>query len=250
LLSHTLKQPKSWILAHTDYQPGQGELEELNELVEKFQSGVPLPYLLEYWEFFGRRFNVTHDVLIPRPETELLVEMALQHAKKLDRPLLLDIGTGSGAIAVSLAAEIPLAHVIGTDISLEALKIARENAKNLNQDRVLFLQADLLPPLSQAPDIICANLPYIPTQTLQTLDIYGKEPSLALDGGADGLDMIQNFLQQAKNQLAKQGMILLEIEAGQGVSAMAVSRSAFPRADIQLHQDLQGRDRVIEIIQY
>lgn len=249
LLSHILKQPKAWVLAHTDYQPTEGELQKLSQIVGGFLAGVPLPYLLGSWEFYGRIFRVTPDVLIPRPETELLVEQALDHANRMDDPLIMDIGTGSGAIAIILAAEAPFARVIATDISQPALTIARENAAMLKQDRVLFVQADLLPSINRAADIICANLPYIPTQTLQTLKVFHREPSLALDGGEDGLIHIKRLLHQAQTRLSKPGVILLEIEAGQGEVVLSAARNAFPHASVHLHQDFQGRDRLIEIHQ-
>jgi release factor glutamine methyltransferase len=247
LLSHILKQPKAWALAHTDYQPTESEQQKLSQIVGEFLAGVPLPYLLGSWEFYGRSFRVTPDVLIPRPETEQLVEKALQHINYMNNPLILDIGTGSGAIAISLAAEAPLAQVIATDISRAALTIARENATMLKQDRVLFIQADLLPPINRTADIICANLPYIPTQILQTLKVFHREPCLALDGGEDGLAHIKRLLHQAQTRLAKPGVILLEIEAGQGQVVLSAARKAFPHASVHLHQDFQGRDRLIEI---
>ena len=237
------------MIAHHDYQLTSDEQQKLDILVKDYRSGVPLPYLLGYWEFYGRKFKVSPDVLIPRPETELLVEKAILHAKKFHKPLLLDIGTGSGAISVSLAAEIPSAWVIATDISLASLRIALENAKTHNQETILFLQADLLPHMGNKPDIICANLPYIPTELLQTLDVYHKEPGLALDGGEEGLDLIQKLLIQAQSQLATPGIILLEIEANQGRAATFAAKAAFQNATVHLFQDLQGRDRLIEIQQ-
>lgn len=249
LLSHILKQPKAWVLAHTDYQPTESEQQKLSQIVGEFLAGVPLPYLLGSWEFYGRSFRVTPEVLIPRPETEQLVEQALNYANRMDNPLIFDIGTGSGTIAISLAAEVPLARVVATDISRAALTIARENASALKQERILFVQADLLPSINRAADIICANLPYIPTQTLQTLKVFHREPCLALDGGEDGLIHIKRLLHQAQTRLSKPGVILLEIEADQGEVALSAARKAFPHASVHLHQDFQGRDRLIEIQQ-
>jgi len=249
ILGHALNQPKSWLLAHSKYELNPDEQNTLQIATTQRLQGVPLPYILGQWDFYGRSFKVTPDVLIPRPETELLVDMAIHHTRHLDSPLIIDVGTGSGAIAVSLAAEIPTARIIALDLSWSALQIAWHNALQLDQPHINFVQSNLLAPFQTKFDLICANLPYIPTGTLETLDVANWEPYLALDGGARGVDAIQILLQQSVQQLAPHGIILLEIEATLGQTVLALAHQAFPNAKIELIRDLAGLDRIVLIQQ-
>jgi release factor glutamine methyltransferase len=259
LLAHLLRKPRSWLLAHPEAAAPRGLLAVLEAAVRRLEGGEPLPYVLGAWEFFGLSFVVTPDVLIPRPETELLVERALDwlraHPKKRR---VLDVGTGSGCIAVALAVHLPDLHVLATDISAGAIEVARSNAARLGVGgRVEFVQCDLLPCVDREPrstvhglppyDLIVANLPYIPTRTLHKLPIYRREPTLALDGGKDGLDIVRRLLAAAPEVLARGGMMLLEIEASQGAKALSLAFDAFSEAEIHLHQDLAGRDRLMKI---
>jgi release factor glutamine methyltransferase len=258
LLSHITKKPRAWILAHPEYRLSPEEEDALEEAVSRLRRGVPLPYVLGWWEFYGLKFRVTPSVLIPRPETELLVEHALawlrtrfeEGESSLLSPRVLEVGTGSGCIAVTLAVHLPALRIVATDISAAALDVARENAKKHGvADRIDFICTNLFDaPLTPAPfDLILANLPYIPTQTLRSLPVFRSEPALALDGGADGLSLIRALLNAAPKHLASGGMILLEIEASQGTEALALAYDAFSQADIKLFQDLSGRDRLIAI---
>lgn len=208
-----------------------------------------MPYILGHWDFFNRTFLVTPDVLIPRPETELLVEKALHYARRFEQPCIIDVGTGSGAIAVTLAAELPSAVVLGVDLSMTALRIAQVNANRLCAGRVNLIQTDLLTSISAEFDLICANLPYIPRQILSTLAVAQWEPHLALDGGESGLEAIEELLKQAQTRLSPSGVILLETEASLGAETLAAAQAAFPNAHHQLIQDLAGRDRIVEICQ-
>ena len=210
-------------------------------------QGVPLPYILGHWDFFGRTFTITPHVLIPRPETELLVERAIDHARRIPNPLIADVGTGSGAIAVSLSAELPKAKIIAMDISREALAVARQNAQQHQQTRIGFVQSDLMSPFKAKFDLICANLPYIPTKTLKSLPVADWEPHLALDGGESGLGLIQRLLMQAGVLLSSSGVILLETEASLGQATLNAASDAFPTARCQLIKDLAGNDRIVEI---
>jgi len=250
LISHVLKKPKSWVLAHGEYELDQKETHDLQTILNECIQGIPMPYILGNWAFYGKSFNVTPDVLIPRPETEFLVEKAIDHIKKFESPSVVDVGTGSGVIAISLAAECPSAKVLAIDLSIKALRVARENSKKFNQTQIQFIQADLLTPLNTKFDLIVANLPYIPATILEHLDVVKWEPRLALDGGESGLIPIQNLLDQARYRLASPGVILLEIEASLGSACLAAAAAAFPVAQHQLHQDLAGRDRIIEIQQH
>jgi release factor glutamine methyltransferase len=227
----------------------------LQEFVRRLEGGQPLPYILGGWEFFGLPFRVTPDVLIPRPETELMVEHAmawLRNKLNVERRKLnvADIGTGSGCIAISLAVNVPEIQVTATDISPAALVVAQQNAERLKvAEQIDFVEADLVPD-SLSPSsfsLIVANLPYIPTSTLHRLPIFGREPALALDGGADGLALIRRLLAKAPALLAPGGMLLLEIEASQGAAVLSLARQAFGQAENHLHQDLAGHDRLLEI---
>lgn len=259
LLAHLTGKPRTWLAAHPDSPLSDPELASVREAVSKLKAGTPLPYILGHWEFFGLDFEITPDVLIPRPETELLVEQALlwlqsRPATNLSSLRAADVGTGSGCIAVSLAHHIHDLRVLATDLSLPALEIAHHNALRHNvADRVDFVQCDLLPP-HPAPlpteshfDVICANLPYIPTKTLEHLPIFGREPTLALNGGNDGLDPIRHLLKIAPEWLAPDGLILLEIEAGQGMAAVSLAYDSFDRATINLRRDLAGKERLLAI---
>ena len=256
LLAHVIKKPRTWIMAHLEYDVTNEEQIQLVHALKKLEAGEPLPYILAKWEFFGLEFDITKDVLIPRPETELLVEKAIAWLKASpERRTAADIGTGSGAIAVSIAMHMPDTRILATDISLAALKVAQHNARKFHvHHRIDFLQCDLLPqhidslPTDRHFDLICANLPYIPTKTLKQLPIYGREPTLALDGGADGLDLYRRLFKLAPNWLAPHGMMLLEIESALGVQALGLAFDTFSDATIHLHQDLAGNDRLLEIM--
>ncbi len=210
-------------------------------------QGVPLPYILGHWDFFGRSFKVTPDVLIPRPETELLVELAFHSIQDQNQPVIVDVGTGSGAIAVSLAAELPGANIAALDCSLPALKIAQLNARLYAQNQIRFVQSDLLTPFRIRFDLICANLPYIPRERLNGLNVSRWEPRLALDGGESGLDVILKLLHQAQTRLSPGGSVLLEIESSLGENALKAACTVFPDAQTTCHKDLAGHDRIIEI---
>ena len=255
ILAHVMERPRTWLLAHLETPLSPLQIDQAKEAVSQYQAGTPLPYIVGHWEFFGLDFNITKDVLIPRPETELLVEKAIAWLQaSSERRTVADIGTGSGAIAVTIAMHLPDARILATDISREALKIAKRNAEKFHvHHKIDFLQCDILPqhtdplPTESHFDLICANLPYIPTETLHTLPIYGNEPTLALDGGADGLDLYRRLLQLAPQWLAPNGKILLEIEATQGIKAFSLAYDFFSDMNIQLHQDLAGHDRILEI---
>ena len=249
LLQHALNHHKSWLLSHGEYKLSPQENNTLQTDLKALLQGVPLPYILGHWDFYGRTFQVTPDVLIPRPETELLVESALHHAQRFHRPVIIDVGTGSGAIAVSLAIELPSALVLGLDLSMAALQVAQNNAQRWCPNRISFLQSDLLMPFLSEFDLICANLPYIPHQDLAKLEVSKWEPTLALDGGASGLEPIRRLLTQAQARLSPSGVILLETEASLGAVTLAEAQAAFPNAAHRLRPDLTGHDRIVEICQ-
>lgn len=255
IIAHALDKPRTWTLAHPETSLSAPQLAAVESAVARLSEGEPLPYILGHWEFFGLDLEITPDVLIPRPETEALVEKAIAWLQASpERRTIADVGTGSGAIALTLAMHLPDAYILAADISLAALKVAKRNANKFDvAAHIDFVQCDLLPP-PPGPlptdlhfDLICANLPYIPTTTLHKLAVFGREPTVALDGGTDGLALIRRLLNIAPNWLAPNGMILLEIEASLGNQAISLAYDMFSEAAIRLHQDLTGRDRLLEI---
>ena len=248
LIAHITNRSRTWVVAHPDLTLTSAQQELLNDSLSRLERGESFPYILGHWEFFGLDFDITPDVLIPRPETELLVEKAITWLKEHPaRRNIADVGTGSGAIAISLAANIPNANLLATDISPKALQIAIQNAeKHGVLSKINFMECDLLPKRSSI-DLLCANLPYIPTNTLHTLPVYGREPTLALDGGSDGFALIRRVMKKAKSHLASNSLMLFEIEETLGKNAIALAHENFPSAAIKLHKDLTGRDRILEI---
>jgi release factor glutamine methyltransferase len=251
LLAQLLGRERAWIVTH----PGAGlddhQASSLESALIRLASGEPLPYILGRWEFYGMALTITPDVLIPRPETELLVDQAVVWLKAHpDRRKALDVGTGSGCIAVALASTIPDLRLIASDLSQLALRVAWENIHDYNlEERIQLQEADLLDGVEPGDqfDLIVANLPYIPSQTLINLPVHHWEPENALDGGADGLDLIRKLLYQAPSRLAPGGLILMEIEYRQGQAALSLAESAFPFAQVSLLPDLAGHDRLLRV---
>lgn len=256
ILGHVLNKPRTWVMAHPELTLTDQQQENLDSALARLEGGEPFPYVLGHWEFFGRDFDITPDVLIPRPETELLVEKAISWMRVAPaRRTIADVGTGSGIIAVTIAIEIPSSRILATDISPAALQVAQNNARKFDvADRIDFVECDILPPHPKSLsteehfDLLCANLPYIPTETLRSLPVFSREPTLALDGGADGLDIFRKLMGRAPEWMAPNSLILLEIESTLGVQALNLACDMFSRAEIHLHKDLTGRDRLLEIM--
>jgi release factor glutamine methyltransferase len=251
LLSHVLGASRATILAWPERRLTPKELTTYRHLVTRRAEREPLAYILGQREFFGLEFAIDPRVLIPRPETELLVEYALPRARALTAPPhIADVGAGSGAIAVALAVHLPGATVYALDGSAGALEVASANARRHRVgDRVPCLQGNLLEPLRGSVDLITANLPYVTTAEWEDLppEIREYEPRPALDGGPDGLAIIRRLLATAAPYLHPGGAILLEIGASQGVAATALARGSFPQAAVTLHQDYAGLDRLVVV---
>ena len=250
LLTAVLQQPTTYLITHDDAQLTAAQSARYEAMLARAKTGEPIPYILESAPFYGRTFKVSPAVLIPRPETEQLVEEALAFCCQRPHTRLIDVGTGSGCIAITLAAELPSeqSDISAVDLSPEALAIARENSQ-LVANTINFMSSDLLTATDGRFDLIAANLPYITQTEFAELDysVQTYEPTVALVGGPDGLDLVRRLLAQAQSKITPQGLILLEIGWRQGVSATAVAHTYFPTAQITCLKDFAGQDRLIKI---
>lgn len=249
LLAHVVQRPKTWLLAHPEAHLSKTQADQLEGLLQRLEVGEPLPYLVGTQEFFGLEFEVNPSVLIPRPETEIMVETALawlqEHPSSRNG---IDVGTGSGCIAISLVSNCPDLNMLATDLSENALNVATKNAQKHNvADRISFSLSDLIPEDPQPVDLVCANLPYIPTEKLVEVNSLPWEPSLALDGGESGLDLISKLLEKLPAFLNNPALILLETEATLGAQTLQLAKRNFPNAEVSLHKDLFERDRMVRI---
>ncbi|ABI69685.1 peptide chain release factor N(5)-glutamine methyltransferase [Syntrophomonas wolfei] len=246
LLAHVLLQNRVYLYTHFDKPVNQEERQQYREVIKRRIKGEPLAYIVGHKEFMSLEFKLNQAVLIPRPETELLVEEALEIAEGKEGLRICDVGTGSGAIAVSLAFYVPTAQVYATDISADALEKARENATR-HGVAITFYQGDLLfPLLNEEPfDIIVANLPYIGSKEFILLDsgVKDYEPALALLAPGDGLDLYRRLLPQAAALLAPEGCLLLEIGHEQGSRAREMMQGW---GETEIIKDLAGRDRLLK----
>lgn len=251
LLCAALGVERAVLLAHLDDPIPEQSASRFVVWLGRAASGEPIAYILGVRSFYDRDFAVTPDVLIPRPETELLLEQALDWAAAHPVRLAADIGTGSGALAVTFAAHVPAAQVIAVDLSPAALAVAQGNAERHGvSERITFLQGDLMEPLLErnlAPDLLMANLPYIPSGELPGLAVTRHEPVLALDGGPDGLDLVRRLLAQAAVCCPPGALLLLEIGAGQGAAALAAVRECLPAAHAQVLRDYAGHERIVRV---
>ncbi len=247
LLAHVLKADRVRLYVDLDRPLSKEELAAYRALIERRMGGEPTQYLTGVKEFYNRPFKVDARVLVPRPETELLVEAAL-HALPKDTPSrALDVCTGSGCIAISLAAERPQASVLATDLSPDACALARENAEALGVGaRVTILQGDLFAPVPEDArfSLIVSNPPYIATGEIPTLSAeVRREPSLALDGGSDGLVVLRRVILGARRFLRPGGLLALELGETQG-SAVRELLQAAGFEDARVEKDLERRDRM------
>ena len=247
-----MRMTRQTIFAEQETEVPPNVAQELAGVVGQRLERIPLAYILGYREFYGINVMVTPDVLIPRPETEGMVEhtlfMALMGMETRELTIA-DIGTGSGAIAVNLAIHLPAARIYAVDISEPALDVAAWNIRAHSVgDRVRLGHGDLLEPLPEPVDLIVANLPYIPTDRIPTLQPeVQREPGMALDGGPDGLELVQRLLSQAPGKLNSPGIILLELDPEQFQAAEQLALGQFPDAEISAEKDLAGNDRIMVI---
>jgi release factor glutamine methyltransferase len=245
---HVIQSSRARLMAHPERPLLPAELADYEALVGNRTNGYPLPYLTGRTEFYGLEIVVTPDVMIPRPETELLVDLALERQPST----IIDVGTGCGCIAVALAVHLPEAAIMGIDISPAALSVARRNVENHGLDeRVDLIVGDLLDRRPGPVDLIVSNPPYVSPDEWASLppSILYHEPLLALNGGTDGLEVIRRLLYQSQGLLNPGGALLIEIGASQGEAARQIAETCFPEPGISMrvHPDLAGRDRALEV---
>lgn len=247
-MAHVLGWSRARLLAEHEYQPDAAQVAAFQQLLARRRTGAPVAYLVGQRAFFGFDVLVDPRVLVPRPETEVLVEVALAllAAWRHPQPLTIaDIGTGSGAIALALALHLPHAHIYATDLSPAALEVARLNVQHRGVGaRVHLLQGDLLEPLPHPVDVIISNPPYTILATIAA-NVRQHEPHLALDGGPDGLHLYRRLLAQVPAWLRPGGLLLLEIGATQAPPVATLVRAALPAAAVRVHTDLAGWERVV-----
>jgi len=246
LLRHSLKISRVQLYLDLDHELSPKQEETFCALIKRRLNGEPTAYITGHREFYGLDFYIDPHVLIPRPETELLVEKALYLAQNHHVSTIAEIGTGCGAIAISLALKLPEAKIYATDISAPALKVALFNCqKHEVVNRICLLHGDMLDPLPEPVDLIITNLPYV--RELELPNLANFEPLLALDGGSDGLEKIRQLCRQVKDKLRPKGCLLLEIGQGQKRAVTTFLRSLFPSSKIEAAPDLSGIDRVVSL---
>jgi release factor glutamine methyltransferase len=249
ILSHVTEKSREWLISHPEHLLSEKQLLEADAHINQLIEGVPLPYITGKQAFFGLDFIVSPDVLIPRPETEQLVEECIQWLEEHPtKRKMVDVGTGSGIIAITLADRFSDLEVTAVDLSDQALEVAQSNADRLKvAQNTKFLKSDLLEKCDEKFDLIAANLPYIPSGLLQTLSVSKHEPILALDGGEDGLDLISRLLVQSISHMTTGGMTILEIESSQAQTTIDLANTLIPRAKKTLLNDLATLPRILKI---
>jgi release factor glutamine methyltransferase len=252
VLAHALVVTRAQLLAKGAEPLTPDQLIRAQRDLDRLVNGEPLAYVVGHREFYDVDLLTDARALIPRPETECLIEHALKMLADHPAPLIADVGTGCGTIAVTLAKHLPRARVIATDLSPDALALARENAQRVGvADRIEYRAGSLLEPVTEAIDLLAANLPYIDDKDWPYLakTIRGHEPKMAFVGGPDGLDLVRGLLRDAPRVTHLDSIVLLEIGAYHGDAVTDIARQHFPRAYIEIKPDYAGLDRlaVIEV---
>lgn len=246
LVSFLVQKKPSYVLTHDQEEVPKEIVQKVEQAIEELSRGVPLQYIVHHQEFMKLNFWVDENVLIPQPDTEILVEKVIEIASSMEKPTILDLATGSGCIAISLANYLPDAVIMASDISEKALEVAKKNALLNNvEERITFVQANMLIDTMPVFSIIVSNPPYIQTKVISQLDKdVQKEPILALDGGEDGLLYYRIIAENAKRHLTKDGYLCLEIGFDQkrAVNQLLEEKGYTNREVIK---DLAQKDRVI-----
>lgn len=253
LLTHVVGSSRATLLAHPERPLTRAEAARYGDLIRDRAAGQPLPHLTGAVEFYGVDLMVTPEVLIPRPDTEVLVDLALERCATPGAPsTIVDVGTGCGCIAIALALHLPEAVIYAIDISPPALAVARRNAEKHGVEKgIRFIVGDLLERRPGPVDLIVSNPPYVSADEWAALpgSIRYHEPKLALNGGPDGLEVIRRLVSQSQGLLKPRGALLIEIGANQAEAAKEIAGTFFPQdgVAIRVHPDLAGRDRVLEV---
>ncbi len=248
LLRHVLNIARPQLYQGLDAELSKADEDLYSKLITRRQQGEPSAYITGHREFYGLDFYVDRNVLIPRPESEFLVEKVLEIANSRDIATMVDVGTGCGAIAISLARHLAGIKIYATDISLLALKVAANNCRRHGvADRVELLHGNMLEPLPGAIDLIIANLPYVRKSEIPDSGPLSFEPVLALDGGRDGTTMINRLCLQSLSKISPGGCMLLEIGEGQGDAIEYIIREVFSTARIEITGDYAGIERVVGV---
>lgn len=243
LLAFVLNEKKEYLITHTEQELSYEQEELYKKYIEEIIDGRPIQYILGYQEFMGINFIVNENVLIPQPDTETLVEKTIEVAKLYQQPKILDMCTGSGAIAVALAKFLPQANISASDISKEALEVAKLND---TYSKINFIHSDMFENIEEKFNIIVSNPPYIKSSVIGTLSKeVQNEPHIALDGGKDGLDFYRIIIDQAHNYLNSKGSLCLEIGEEQKKEIIDLLNKNENYEDIQTCKDMAGNDRVI-----
>jgi len=253
LLRHYTNQSRAMLLASLQDVLTPGVFEEFSKAVRLHAEGKPIQYIMGYEEFYGRTFSVNEEVLIPRPETEELVYGMLNRissffegTKELD---LVDVGTGSGAIAITLKLEKTTLNVVASDIANESLEVAKKNAEKLQAD-VDFVHGDLLKPFIESGrkfDIVISNPPYIPVGDMESMSVVVKdhEPHRALFAGEDGLNIYRQFMIELPQVVKEKAIIAFEVGFGQSLAVSKLLQQTFPQANVEVVYDINGKDRMV-----
>ncbi|WP_449538081.1 peptide chain release factor N(5)-glutamine methyltransferase [Ferdinandcohnia sp. Marseille-Q9671] len=253
LLCHYLGLTRAQLLAELREELDETIKEKFTNAIEEVVSGIPVQYIIGYEEFYGRRFIVNEEVLIPRPETEELVQGLLNRITKLygdvEEVAVVDVGTGSGAISITLALENPKLDVMTVDIAKASIDVAKGNARQLGAN-VSFYEGDLLQPLIEhgtKVDVVVSNPPYIPEGDIETLSTVVKdhEPMRALVGGVDGLDFYRRFMYEIPEVLKENGIVAFEVGIGQGKLVADLLQHTFTGAKVEVVYDINGKDRMV-----
>ena len=254
LLRHALGCTREHLLLALDSDVSSSDQLRFDSVVDRRADGEPSAYITGHKEFYGLEFKVDPRALIPRPETELLVELALEFAaqrtSRVEGLNITEVGVGCGAIAIALAVNLSRARIVATDISPAALKLASENVSSHGvEDRVTLLEGDLLQPVSGPIDILVSNPPYIPSAQLAALprEIRDHEPRVALDGGENGMVLIERLICQAKEKLRPGGAMFVEIGWDLGDRVLARSFELWPESEVSITPDLAGLDRILTL---
>ena len=248
LMQFILNKPRQYLLVYDNEPLTLRQEVDYFKAIKKMINGVPLQHITHMQEFMKMNFYVNEDVLIPRPDTEILVEEVINIAKRINAKKILDLCTGSGAIAISLAKYIENSEITAVDISKKALNVAKKNAKNNEvENQITFIESNLFEKVKKEKyDMIVSNPPYIKKEVMKTLDReVQKEPSIALDGGYDGLDFYRKIIDKSDEYLKFNGYLCLEIGYDQKIDVIELIENEEKYVDTYCKKDLYGNDRVI-----